>query len=389
MSRRSGRRSFNIDNNNNSIPEDEDIMEQSQTESQQPLNSENQDLQPNPEEQDQEEVEGGEDFIDEEDEITRCICQNDELQQSSINPQLANLLKKKFKIEIDQGLFIQCDKCHVWQHGYCVGLYENNDVPDKYWCELCKPELHTLVKNDQFSKRTLYKPVNDKRKKIEMSEEENHGTTAMKPKRREKQAAVKKERKDRRHHHPYEDYDEQLQKALRESAKESGINVEEEKENSNNNNKKRKIESVEDRKIKEESSDEIEQEQEKDKEKLPPPIKKKGKKKNKSDNGNSNSNSESSSTTTVLDKEELIKQNSKPRYDNEKASIYELRKRTGAILEWLGRSQIELQDEIQSKQKLFENESISLDSYNENLKSMENLTNQIISWEEKYGKYAP
>ena len=42
-----------------------------------------------------------------------------------------------------------------------------------------------------------------------------------------------------------------------------------------------------------------------------------------------------------------IKQPSKPRYVNDKSSIFELRKRTIAILEWLGRSQVELQEEKQ------------------------------------------
>ena len=52
-------------------------------------------------------------------------------------------------------------------NGYCVGLFESHDVPDEYWCESCKPEFHILVNNDGYSKRTLYKPVNDKRKKLE------------------------------------------------------------------------------------------------------------------------------------------------------------------------------------------------------------------------------
>ncbi len=70
----------------------------------------------------------------EEEEATRCICENEELQDPD---------ESKFSSDVDIGLFIQCDKCGVWQHGYCVGILE--DVPDQYWCEQCKPELHIIT----------------------------------------------------------------------------------------------------------------------------------------------------------------------------------------------------------------------------------------------------
>lgn len=101
------------------------------------------------------------DDLDEEQEITRCVCGNDELQQLGINNQLQQLLLSEYEISIDQGLFIQCDKCSVWQHGYCVGLFINDDVPDKYWCEQCRPENHIEIVDED---RTLYKSVNEKRK---------------------------------------------------------------------------------------------------------------------------------------------------------------------------------------------------------------------------------
>lgn len=64
-------------------------------------------------------------------EITRCICGHDELQTD--DP------------DIDSGLFIQCDKCQVWQHGYCVGIGSDDSLPDDYACEKCRPELHLIV----------------------------------------------------------------------------------------------------------------------------------------------------------------------------------------------------------------------------------------------------
>ncbi|RUS16061.1 hypothetical protein BC937DRAFT_91644 [Endogone sp. FLAS-F59071] len=68
------------------------------------------------------------------DSVTRCVCG----QQHHV------------------GLMVQCDKCEVWQHCDCVGLSEE-DIPDQYYCELCKPENHTTVKGHGRNKR-VYKP---------------------------------------------------------------------------------------------------------------------------------------------------------------------------------------------------------------------------------------
>ena len=97
---------------------------------------------------------------DEEDEVTRCVCGNDELNTDGINSELQELLQSEYGIKIDVGLFIQCDKCSVWQHGYCVGLFIDEDVPDKYWGEVriehCTNLLMTNEK-DCFSKHQLQK----------------------------------------------------------------------------------------------------------------------------------------------------------------------------------------------------------------------------------------
>ena len=67
---------------------------------------------------------------DQEDEITRCICGYQEYQGGDDD-----------QTDTD-GLFIQCDKCSVWQHGFCVGITDSASTPDNYYCEKCKPELH-------------------------------------------------------------------------------------------------------------------------------------------------------------------------------------------------------------------------------------------------------
>ncbi|WVR06403.1 hypothetical protein IAU60_003434 [Kwoniella sp. DSM 27419] len=60
--------------------------------------------------------------VDDEDgkDITRCVCH---------------------KEDIDV-MMIQCDECNVWQHGECMGIWGDEEAPDEYFCELCKPERH-------------------------------------------------------------------------------------------------------------------------------------------------------------------------------------------------------------------------------------------------------
>lgn len=351
-----------------------------------------------------------EDEVDEEQEVTRCICGQDEVNTRNINPQLHALLWKEYQMKIDNGLFIQCDKCSVWQHGYCVGLFINEDVPEKYWCEICKPDLHIFIYDNNETVRSLYKPVNDKRKKLllenSISQENNNKRNKAKRQAQSNSSPVsasesnKHPRKERRHYD--ESYDEQLQQALRESAKESGISYDTKNKNkrkkngdSSDTNKKLKHESEQGQSNAEEAemNDEI-----KGDSKL-----KKLKIKSKSSKSKVAKNPSNDSTLATMTKEELINQASKPRYVNEKSSIYELRKRTGAILEWLGRSQLELEEEKLNKIELFsykdkidlnqqqidQDNNKVIDGFNENLQLMEKLTEKILNWEQQFGKYAP
>ena len=96
--------------------------------------------------------------MSEEEEITRCVC--GELEPAD-----------------ESGLYIQCEQCSVWQHGFCVGIVE--DVPDKYWCEQCKPELHDLYTDDEGRKRSHYLPVQEETvdKDTDVNENEEEDTT--------------------------------------------------------------------------------------------------------------------------------------------------------------------------------------------------------------------
>lgn len=106
-------------------PKQEDVKKEDEV-SEEPSNEANNEAS-NEEEEEEEEGE------------TRCIC-------GELDP------------PDESGLFIQCEQCGVWQHGYCVGI-TNDDTPDKYWCEQCKPELHRLYVTDLGENRSIYKPV--------------------------------------------------------------------------------------------------------------------------------------------------------------------------------------------------------------------------------------
>lgn len=40
----------------------------------------------------------------------------------------------------NSGIMVACDQCNTWQHGKCMGFRRNSDVPDKYYCHLCRPD---------------------------------------------------------------------------------------------------------------------------------------------------------------------------------------------------------------------------------------------------------
>ena len=88
---------------------------------------------------------------DEEEEETRCIC--GQLEYPGL-PVTSNPGQKDQGAtdsdpvsEDSTGWFIQCDDCQVWQHGGCVGILDESQCPDKYYCEQCRKELHEIGKD--------------------------------------------------------------------------------------------------------------------------------------------------------------------------------------------------------------------------------------------------
>lgn len=91
--------------------------------------------------------EGGVSAGDEVEEVTRCICGNTDLQVEG-------------NLE-DNGLFVQCDNCLVWQHGYCVGLLTDSQMPETYHCELCRPDLHRVIQRARRPRMSKYLGVDN------------------------------------------------------------------------------------------------------------------------------------------------------------------------------------------------------------------------------------
>lgn len=92
---------------------------------------------------------------------TRCIC-------------------KELDPPDDSGLYIQCEQCGVWQHGYCVGISDGEDsYLEKYWCEQCRPELHRLHTVDSAGTlRSSYQPIQEKRRHMRRNSRQRTNSTS-------------------------------------------------------------------------------------------------------------------------------------------------------------------------------------------------------------------
>jgi hypothetical protein len=97
--------------------------------------------------------------LEEEDEITRCICGHQEY------PGLQYDIETGSPTPDDDvgGLFIQCDSCKVWQHGGCVGILDETTIPDEYFCQDCRKDLHEVRQNLQGQRYSRYIPIIDGR----------------------------------------------------------------------------------------------------------------------------------------------------------------------------------------------------------------------------------
>ena len=86
-----------------------------------------------------------------EEEVTRCICGNQEYPGLPVSAGDSNPSSSKNDpgsttfTEDTTGWFIQCDDCKVWQHGGCVGIMDETTSPEEYFCEQCRKDLHQVT----------------------------------------------------------------------------------------------------------------------------------------------------------------------------------------------------------------------------------------------------
>ncbi|QDS69345.1 hypothetical protein FKW77_003754 [Venturia effusa] len=109
-----------------------------------------------------------EEEVNEDEETTRCMCGQLEYPGPPADAPAGSARGGKNASSTDElsdeisGLFIQCDDCLVWQHGGCVSIMEQSAVPDNYYCEECKPDLHQIFKSTSGQKYSRYLPVWEK-----------------------------------------------------------------------------------------------------------------------------------------------------------------------------------------------------------------------------------
>jgi hypothetical protein len=105
-----------------------------------------------------------------------------------------------------------------------------------------------------------------------------------------------------------------------------------------------------------------------------------------------NSASEKENKDSVID----FNKPTKPRLPQQRSTTNEMRKRVAAILEFIGRTQIDIANEQKDEEELskfVEDEksknsiTVLFQNYNGSLELMDTLTRKLLIWEQKFGKY--
>lgn len=337
---------------------------------------------------------------EEDDEVTRCVC-------GETDP------------PDDSGLYIQCEQCSVWQHGYCVGITEGEDsAPDKYWCEQCKPELHSLYTTDLGEHRSIYKPVQQRKRQNRRSRREEESQTDATEGEdstvaADTTSAVEDERPRKRHQRrkagqaakiePDEEKrsldrkratssareEKQYQLMLEKALKESRRTSQPDEEPTNPGSAEEAIrEEAPARRSKSGSASGTPATSSEDDSRRRARRGTQRKPRNRGSSYMSSNESSSGSTSDIG-----ITKPVKPRIPTQKTTLNEMRRRVSAILEFISRTQLELsQDQMEKNQlvEFVENEAFIqrvetiFNNYDNSLKIMDDLTRTLLLWEKKY-----
>lgn len=114
-------------------------------------------------------INGAEEVI-EDDEAVRCICGfdeypgppqlNEEDNKHGIREGIEEPIITAADVTEDlAGFFLQCDVCKVWQHGGCVGIMNEEQSPDEYFCEECRKDLHRIYTAPNGQRYSHYLPL--------------------------------------------------------------------------------------------------------------------------------------------------------------------------------------------------------------------------------------
>lgn len=83
-----------------------------------------------------------------------------------------NLIRCVCDYTHDDGYTIQCDKCNVWQHSFCVEISASTE-PEEYFCDRCDPREFDLARANKRQKKVL----RDLTKQWERSRKSSRGLT--------------------------------------------------------------------------------------------------------------------------------------------------------------------------------------------------------------------
>ncbi|KAI9861054.1 MAG: hypothetical protein M1813_005483 [Trichoglossum hirsutum] len=195
-------------------------------------------------------VQGEEDEEEEEEEITRCVCGNQDYpgppvpiteQSIEVDVDPKSNIKDEANLDLSMttsdvpsdeygGLFIQCDMCKVWQHGGCVGIWDQSTSPEEYFCEQCRRDLHKItigMNGQRFSRYLLALEASSPKPPRSTSQSKDRDSKALPNSKsaRPSTGSTQTKRRSTMNSRDAAYDDEQLRKAIEESEREGKSSV--------------------------------------------------------------------------------------------------------------------------------------------------------------------